>query len=65
MSGGDSMETTKVFVSLEGCDDATRFWMDVTDEERKFLRRLAGVVEEHSFGGCQPSLVVEWAEETA
>ncbi len=45
-------------VKLAGCDDVTRFVMDLTDAEVRFLQRVAVISEETSQFSCQPRLTI-------
>ncbi len=50
-------------VTLLGCDDWTTIDIDLTEDEKKLLERIAGMSEERSSYGCQPTLGVELIEE--
>lgn len=49
----------KVEISLDGCDDYTKFEMEVTEAELEFLKRIAAKSEEVSTYGCMPTLAVD------
>lgn len=44
-------------ITLVGCDDSTRVWVDLDPEELEFLEHLAETVEEASKGSsCKPGI---------
>ena len=45
-------------VSLVGCDDTTRFDMELTEEEAELLRVVARKSEEESSSQCMPTMTV-------
>ena len=45
-------------IHLEGCDDTNEFDMDVTEDEKNFIARLAQMTVDHSEYECQPILTV-------
>ncbi len=48
----------KVIVWLNGCDDSTRIEIEVTPEQKEFLKRIEVLSAEESKYGCQPKLEV-------
>ena len=48
-----------VEIMLEGCEGETVFTMQVTEQEYKFLQRLAKRVTEESRHTCMPRMYVE------
>lgn len=50
-------EVYKVYI--HGCDDTTKFNMELTKEEFELVQRLAELSEASSGYGCQPTLTVE------
>lgn len=46
-------------ISLKGCDDITRFSIDLTDLEYKLVETLSQVSQEKSTSQCMPKLLVQ------
>lgn len=49
----------RVEIRLNGCDDTTKFELEVSDEQFEFLRTIARLSTEASTYGCQPTLRVK------
>lgn len=47
-----------VEITLSGCDDHTKFVVDLTDDETQLLERIATLSQEASDYGCQPRMIV-------
>lgn len=45
-------------VNINGCDDSTRFNMEVTNEEYDFLLKLARLSRYTSTYGCEPTIEI-------
>lgn len=45
-------------VAILGCDDATVFRMELTDDEREVVDRLCSTSQEVSSYGCMPVVVL-------
>lgn len=43
-------------VVLQGCDDSTEFFVDLTDDEMALVERLSTLSKEASSYGCMPTL---------
>jgi hypothetical protein len=43
-------------IKLSGCDDSTRFVMDLDDAEAALLERVAARSQEASSYGCEPRM---------
>lgn len=54
-----SRDAASVRVALHGCDDSTYIDIEVTQDERAFLDRLAALSEEASSYNCQPTLEIK------
>lgn len=50
-------------ISLIGCDDTTRFEMDLTDEEAAFVRRMAELANAASTYCCMPEMEIGVVEQ--
>lgn len=46
-------------IQLSGCDDATVFYMDLTDSEYNLLKKVAEKANETSTYMCMPRMFVE------
>lgn len=46
-------------IYIHGCDDTTKFSMELTREEFALVQRIAALSAENSDYGCQPTLTVE------
>ena len=51
------------FITLRGCDDMTRFRMELSNEELEFVKKLCQKSEETSTYICMPIMEVEEVEE--
>lgn len=49
-------ETTEYLICLAGCDDSTRFLMDLTDQEKECIDRLIALANQASEYSCMPSM---------
>ena len=49
-------------ITLLGCDDITRFNMDLTNEEVDLLNRVCKLSKETSEYGCMPTMEIELVE---
>jgi hypothetical protein len=54
-----------VNISIDGCDDSTCFNIEVSEEEFKFLQRIAALSGEHSDYQCMPVIVVQEVKKEA
>jgi hypothetical protein len=45
-------------IKVDGCDDGTTVWLDLTDDEYEVIKRLAAATQEESSYGCQPIVVL-------
>lgn len=50
-------------IEVNGCDDGTVVYLDLTDDEYEVIKRLAAATQAESSYGCQP--VVELPKEEA
>lgn len=50
-------------IKIKGCDDTTKIIIDLTEEELKFLEKLAKLSKENSSYSCQPIIEIMTAEE--
>ena len=48
----------KYSVSINGCDDSNIFNISVTDDEYKFLLKLARLSRHYSSYSCQPTIEI-------
>lgn len=55
---------TRYQVALVGCDESTQLVMDLTDDERATIERLAVASRATSEYPCMPILKIEVASET-
>lgn len=46
-------------IELIGCDDTTRFLMELNEKEFKLIEKISKISKETSSYGCMPTLVVE------
>jgi hypothetical protein len=53
---------TTYAIRLSGCDDGTKFVMDLDDTERALLERVAVLSRKNSDYQCQPRITVTLAE---
>ena len=44
----------KLWIALNGCDDTTRFQMEVTEAEKAFVERMCAASQLASTYGCMP-----------
>ena len=51
------------FITLIGCDDITRFQMELSNEELELVKKLCQKSEETSVYICMPTMEVEEVEE--
>lgn len=49
----------KYHIELIGCDDTTRFDMELTPKEAKFLSQICDLSEEYSTYQCMPIMTCE------
>jgi hypothetical protein len=47
----------RTLVEIQGCDDTTVFWIDLTPAERRVVERLIARTDVLG-GGCRPKIVV-------
>ena len=52
------METKKYTISLDGCDDSTIIFEELTKEELEFLKRIQSKINETSEYGCMPTMEI-------
>lgn len=45
------------YIEIDGCHDATRLVLPLTDAQYAFVKRLADRIEQASRDGCQPIMV--------
>lgn len=50
-------------IYIMGCDDTTKFEMDLTDEEAAFVRRMAELANAARTSGCMPEMEIEVVEQ--
>lgn len=50
-------------ICLMGCDDETRFNMELTDTELELVQRICKLSEETSDYGCMPTMTCEEVSE--
>lgn len=46
-------------ITLNGCDDNTIFYMELTDEEYELLKRVSNKANETSYCGCMPRMYIK------
>jgi len=46
----------KYNINISGCDDSTKFSIELTEDQASFLRVIADLSEKTSTYGCQPVL---------
>ncbi len=49
----------KITLEPVGCDDTTRFPMNVTGEQLRFLKEIAEISEDISDSSCQPVIRIK------
>lgn len=49
----------KYFITLIGCDDITRFQIELSNEELELVKKLCRKSKETSEYGCMPTMEVE------
>ena len=58
------MDGMRVEICLDGCDDSTRFYLDVEPYEMLLLQRLVVGAKSASEYDCQPTMTVAKKEGT-
>lgn len=57
---GDKTVALKTYtISLNGCDDSTRFSIDLLDSEYKLVQRLSEMSKKASTSKCMPKLEIQ------
>jgi hypothetical protein len=46
-------------ISLNGCDDITRFNIELTEEEFNLINRIRDLSHEHSSYSCMPTMEIK------
>ena len=55
---------TKYTISVDGCDDSTIIFEELTKEELEFLKRIQSKINETSNYGCMPTMeIIEYNKE--
>lgn len=49
-------------ICLSGCDDSTKFEMDMTEDQLIFLKKVAIKANNASEYGCMPTLLIDGVE---
>ena len=52
------METKKYEIIVEGCDDNTIIYEELTKEELDFLKHIQSKINETSTYGCMPTMKI-------
>ena len=52
----------KFTITVNGCDDSTKFVMELTEEEAMVVGKLCELSEETSTSGCMPTVSIESKE---
>ena len=50
---------TRAYIQVRGCDDTTQFFIDLTEQEIEFIKRLAAITGKFSTYQCMPTIAVD------